>query len=65
VQREKESARDRYPFVSVRKITCMFRHLPEESSVSTRHDNGTGDKDSCAKNSVIVRNQLDMPLIHQ
>jgi hypothetical protein len=65
VCKEKESARDRHPFVSVGKSTCMFLHLPEESSVSTGDDNGTGDKGPCAENTVIVRDQLDMPLIHQ
>jgi hypothetical protein len=62
VQGGKESARHRHPFVSVGKSTCTFRHLLEESSISTRDGNGAGDKDSRAKNSVIVRNQFDMPI---
>jgi hypothetical protein len=65
VQRERESARDRRPFVSVGKGARMFRNLPEESSVSTSGDNGSWDGDFRVKKSVIVRNQPDMPLIHQ
>jgi hypothetical protein len=65
VRKEEESARDRHPCVSVSKSTCMILHLPEESSVSNRGDNGSRDKDFCPKNSMIVRNQPDVPLIHQ
>jgi hypothetical protein len=49
VCKEKESVRDWDRFVSVGKSTCMFRYLPEESSVSTRGDDGSWDRDSFPK----------------